>query len=184
MYLFVQARVCRFQTPLRKTSICSNYRILFYQLFLLCEHVNINRTATIFLRNVKTRVLDFCRRWPHRPRCPQLLRWPAEQCSQTLSFIAVWIWLDFFRQLINGKTDRILSCWGSDLHCPPVLPGICPYMVCFIILWGSELKWSWGELQERSNVGQDHCVGEGDGGQGGGGGETVRIEGDGGGKWV
>ena len=30
-----------------------------------------------------------------------------------------------------------------------------------------------GELQERSNAGQDHCVGEGDGDGGGGEGEAV-----------
>ena len=64
MYLFVQARMYRFQTPVRQTLICSNCRVLFYQLFLLCKHVNMNRTAAIFFRNVKTRVLDFCRRWP------------------------------------------------------------------------------------------------------------------------
>ena len=64
VYLFVQARMYRFQTPVRQTLICSNCRVLFYQLFLLCKHVNMNRTAAIFFRNVKTRVLDFCRRWP------------------------------------------------------------------------------------------------------------------------
>ena len=65
--MFVQARMYRFQTPVRQTLICSNCRVLFYQLFLLCKHVNMNRTAAIFFRNVKTRVLDFCR------RCPRLM---------------------------------------------------------------------------------------------------------------
>ena len=103
----------------------------------------------------------------------------AEQCSQRLSFISVWIWLDFFRQLINGKTDRILSCWGSDLHCPAHL-----WSASSIRMW-IEVKLGWGKLQEHSNAGSNHCVGEGDGDGGGGGREAVWIEGDGvGGKWV
>ena len=65
VYLFVQARMYRFQTPVRQSLICCYCRVLFYQLFLLCKHVNMNRTAAIFFRNDKTRVLDFCRRrWP------------------------------------------------------------------------------------------------------------------------
>ena len=50
------------------------------------------------------------------------------------------------------------------------------HLVFFIIIWGSELKWSWGELQERSNACQDHCVGEGDvDGGGGGGGREAKL---------
>ena len=86
VYLFVQAQMCRFHTPLRQT--CWSILIVEWQLSIRlplpisCSCcVNMDRTAAIFLRNVETRVLDFCRRWPQVPRCLQVLRCVGQQSS-------------------------------------------------------------------------------------------------------
>ena len=79
----------------------------------MCEHINMNRTTAIFLRNVKTRVLDFCR------RCDGIIVLVVRSCSVGQQSSAVkhftlfqfgydWIFSDWE----NGKQGQFFHAEG------------------------------------------------------------------------
>ena len=110
----------------------------------------------------------------------------ASRAVQWKTFLYFRLDMIWFFQTVNWLGKRKT---GTEFFHAEGVICITLLLCCqaYLSLWAasshSEDLWSWGELHERSNAGQDHCVGEGDGD--GGGGEAVWIEGDGvGGKWV